>query len=539
MISGAATSFARRSSVAEMVFLTGQILSQRACATSRDWSSRTVYSVAIGAGAVLFLMLFAGTYAGVRTLVDAGAWRLLWSIPAWAFLVYLFTDIFIAFGQALGDLYLAIDMPGLLSMPLRTSSIVVAKFVGGVVQNEIYVVTFLVPFVLGYFLGTHAPWWAYPIALIGVVVFPAVLYAVLAAVTILALRFIPSAQAKEALWLLGAVVPTVFWVASFSGIARAKGDIATLQLPSPPGWLPSSWLGEVVSQLSMRHTGEALVWFAFVLFAALVICPAALAFISQSFAEGWSESITVTRRQASRRSRRVATAAPWIALFRKDAWTFVRTPQLWFGHITSMGFVGYLLVGHKVQSPLLPLTIQLAMVQIGFVAVLAGLNPGMTALSLEHRSVWILRALPLRPYDILRAKFLVAWGQTAIVISFGAAALAYGYGFDLARTLLLLGFALLMSLVSVSFGLAFDTKFPSFNWDNPNAINRGIRMIIPFLFGVGMLLLCAATLGSARILLHGTIVAAGVGLSACAGLAAAVVYRALRSSLVRIAALEV
>jgi len=528
----------RRSSIAEMLFLSVHIVRQRALAARRDWSSRVLYVVAISAGSVLFFLILGGTYVGARALVDAHAWRLLWSIPGWAFLVYLFTDIFIAFGQALGDLYLASDMPGLLTMPLRTSSIVVAKFVGGVIQNEIYVATFLVPFVIGYFLGTGTPWWAYPIALAGVAIFPAVLYAVLAAVTILALRFIPSNQAKEALWLLGAIVPTVFWVASFSGIARAHGDISTLQLPAPANFLPSTWIGNVVTQLSMRQVDEALVWFGFLVFATLVVCPAALAFISQSFSQGWSESITVVRRPPSKRPQRLLSAKPWVALFRKDAWSLIRTPQLWFSHITSLGFVGYLLVGHKVQTPLLPLTIQLAMVQIGFVAILAGLNPGMTALSLEHGSVWILRAMPLASPDILRDKFLIAWGQTAIVICFGAAALAYGYGFGLFGTLACVSFAILMSLCSVGFGLVFDTTFPSFTWDNPNAINRGVRMIIPFLAGVATLALCAGFLGATRVLAHGV---SGViaGLCACAGVTALVLSGTLRKSLADITALEV
>jgi Putative ATP-binding cassette len=361
---------------------------------------------------------------------------------------------------------------------------------------------------------------------------------VLAAVTILALRFIPSQQAKEALWLIGAIVPTVFWVASFSGIARASGDISTLRLPSPASWLPSTWIGNVVSMLVMGQVEAALVWFAFLLFATAVICPTALAFISRSFAEGWSESITVMRRSHAPRERRVHSALPWQALARKDAWTFVRTPQLWFSHITSLGFVGYLLVGHKVSTPLLPLTVQLAMVQIGFVAVLAGLNPGMTALSLEHGAVWMMRAMPLGPSDILRDKLLVAWGQTAVVVSFGTLALAYGYDLRTFDTLALLCFAVLMSMCSVCFGLAFDSTFPSFSWDNPNAINRGVRMIIPFLAGVGTLGLCAGALGAGRVLLHGEL-GVLVGLGASAAIAIALVSGSLRTAYANIAALEV
>lgn len=538
MIDGIQSIGKRRSPVAEMLFLSGRLVVQRALAARRDWSSRTVYLVASAAGLLLFLMILAGSYAGSRTLMEAHAWALLWSIPSWAFLIYLFTDIFIAFGQALGDLYLAADMPLLITQPLRMSSIVVAKFVSGVLQNEIYVATFLVPFVIGFFAGTHAPWWAYPIALAGVAVFPAMLYAMLSTVTILALRYIPAQHAKESLWLIGAIVPTVFWVASFTGIARASGDLSTLRLPDAPIWLPSTWVGSLVSSLAMPRPLDALVWFAFLLLATLVLCPAALAFISSNFVQGWSESSTIAPRVGRGRSRFVQQTAPWIALFRKDAWTLVRTPQLWFTHITSLGFVAYLLVGHRVQTPLLPLTVQLAMVQIGFVALLAGLNPGMTALSLEHASIATLRAMPLRAFDILRDKFAIAWGQTAIVISFGAAALAYGYGFDLSQTLALVAFAILMSIVSVCCGLTFDTTFPSFSWDNPNAINRGVRMVIPFLFGVGVLSLCAGMLGAARVLVHGR-AALALGLIACLCVVGWVAVASLRRSLRNIDGLEV
>lgn len=528
----------RRTPVEQMLWLTGALLRQKALTARRDWSTRTFYLVAVGAGSFLFIFIFIGSYTAARTLFADQADRLLASIPAWAFLVYLFTDIFIAFGQALGDLYLASDMPVLLSLPLRTSSIVVAKFVCGVVQNEVYVITFLVPFVLGFFLGTHTPWWAYPPALVGIVVFPAMLYAVLSSVTILTLRFVPSRLAKEALWLLGATVPTVFWVASFSGIAQAKGDLSSLQLPAAPGWLPSTWIGSEVASFASGAALQGWGWLALLLFATLIVCPAGMAFISLAFQEGWTAAATVQGRASRAGSLFRKAEPPWIALFRKDLLSLVRTPQLWFSHITSLGFVGYLLVGHKVQTPLLPLTVQLAMVQIGFVAVLAGLNPGMTALSLEQGGAWILKSIPLRPRDILRAKLAITLGQTAFVVIAGAAALAYGYGLRMGGTLALVTFALLMAMCSVCCGLAFDTTFPSFQWENPNAINRGVRMVIPFLAGVAVLLFCAALLGTARVLLHGE-QAVAIGLLLSAATVAWVAQRTLRRSLRNIDALEI
>ncbi|MDQ6780344.1 MAG: hypothetical protein M3Z37_04210 [Candidatus Eremiobacteraeota bacterium] len=528
----------RRSAIDEIVWLAGALLRQRALAARRDWSTRTFYLVAMGAGLFLFCFIFVGSFEAARTLQDNHAMALLASIPAWAFLIYLFTDIFIAFGQALGDLYLASDMPVLMSMPLRTSSIVVAKFVGGVMQNEVYVVAFLVPFVLGFFLGTHTAWWAYAPALLGVLVFPAMLYAALSCVTILTLRYVPARHAKETLWLLGATVPTVFWVMSFSGIAQAKGDLSTLQLPQAPWWLPSTWIGGLISASALGQPLRALSWLGLLVFAAVVACPASLAFISSAFRRGWTQSETIERGRGATRVLSRPRESAWVALFRKDLLTLLRTPQLWFSHITSLGFVGYLLVGHKVQTPLLPLTVQLAMLQIGFVSILAGLNPGMTAISLEHGAAWMLRAMPLRPADVLRAKLAVTLGQTALVVLGGAAALAYGYGFGVARTFALVLFALLMATCSVCCGVLFDTTFPSFQWENPNAINRGVRMIIPFLAGVAVLLLCAALLASARVVVHGER-AVVVGLACSAVAVAWVSKRTLQRSLHNLARLEI
>ena len=97
---------------------------------------------------------------------------------------------------------------------------------------------------------------------------------------------------------------------------------------------------------------------------------------------------------------------------------------------------------------------------------------------------------------------------------------------------------MLVSAASVSFGLVFDTTFPSFNWDNPNAINRGVRMIIPFLAGVGTLALCAGALGAARVLLHGRL-AVVAGLIASVAIVAALASGSLRKALSDITALEV
>jgi ABC-2 type transport system permease protein len=529
-----------RGPIAETLALTASLIRFRFLASRRDWTSRKLYIAAGTAAGILALLIFGGTFFGVRTLAEANAAGLIFSIASWAFLVYLFTDLFIAFQQALNDLYLSSDMPILLAMPLRPASIVVAKFVLGVAQNEVYVAVFLLPFVLGYLAGLAAPWWAYPIALVALTLFPALLYAVLATITIVTLRFVAPRFAKEMLWIIAMVVPITFWLASFARLAHLEGDVSTLQLPATPVWLPSTWAGSVLAFAAAGDGQRALVWLWFMLLVTLVACPVGLSIASVGFAEGWSRGVSGKRASA------VATGpppklSPVAAIVWKDVCILLRSPQLWFNHIASIGFIGYLLIGHQVQTPFMPLTVQLAMLQIGFVAVLDGTNPGMTALSLEHRAIWILRTGPLTPRQIFTAKLVSAYAQTSLISLMAAALLGIGYGFSLGDTLALIVFALLMASVSICYGAGFDTRFPSFDWENPNAINRGVRMIFPFLNALLVLILCGGVLAASRVALHGAWgghAAVLVGLLWC-GLVAAWVFVSTANQAVRnIAALE-
>jgi ABC-2 type transport system permease protein len=529
-----------RAPIAKTIALTVALVRFRILASRRDWTSRKLYIAASVAAGVLAFCIFGGTLLGVHTLALAHATGLIFSIASWAFLVYLFTDLFIAFQQALNDLYLSSDMPILLAMPLRPASIVVAKFVLGVGQNLVYVGVFLLPFVLGYLAGLAAPWWAYPIVLLALVLFPALLYAMLATITIITLRFVAPRFAKEMLWVIAMIVPIVFWLMSFARLAHLDGDVSTLQLPATPAWLPSTWAGNVLAFAAVGDGRQALGWILSMSFVTLVACPVGLFIVSLGFVEGWSRGVS-GKRTSAMASGAPPMLTPVSTIVWKDISILLRSPQLWFNHIASIGFIGYLLIGHQVQTPLLPLTVPLAMMQIGFVAVLDGINPGMTALSLEHRSMWLLLAGPLSPRQIFTAKVASAYAQTALISALAAILLGVGYRFSAAHTLSLVAFALCMAVVSISFGVGFDTRFPSFDWENPNAINRGIRMIFPFLNALLVLAMCGAMLAACREAFHGVwggFAAVLVGLFWCGLVAAWVFLSKARQAVRNIAALE-
>jgi hypothetical protein len=280
-------------------------------------------------------------------------------------------------------------------------------------------------------------------------------------------------------------------------------------------------------------------WTALLVFETFAICPPALWLVSRSFARGWSDSfVGAVRRKTDLLAGVGKRHSSVVAIATKDLLTFLRTPQLWFNHIGALMFVVYLLVGHAVQTPILPLTVQLAMVQIGFVAVLGAVTPGMTSLSLEHAAIWLLKSSPLRAHEVLVAKVLVPFGQTGTIAAIGGGLLSAGYGFNLPASFAVVTFGVLMAASSISLGVAFDTRHPSFNWENPNSINRGPRMVIPFLNGLGILFVCGAALWVCKSAVHG---APGVllGLVVSAILVSVTIWETLGRASRNLMALEV
>jgi hypothetical protein len=103
----------------------------------------------------------------------------------------------------------------------------------------------------------------------------------------------------------------------------------------------------------------------------------------------------------------------------------------------------------------------------------------------------------------------------------------------------MIAFAIGASASSICVGIAFDAAFPNFNWENPNHINRGLRMVIPFISNTGTLLVCAIVLFGARFAIASQPIALGAGLAACVGVQIFVSLGTLHRARRDIAALEV
>lgn len=108
------------------------------------------------------------------------------------------------------------------------------------------------------------------------------------------------------------------------------------------------------------------------------------------------------------------------------------------------------------------------------------------SISLEGKTLWVLRSLPVDTREILRAKLrlqLLVAGPPLLLLSVIAAAVLRTRGILLLFQLLLpLLYCLLIGLV----GLAMNLRYPNFDWVNETqAVKSGASVLLTMLIGMG------------------------------------------------------
>ena len=115
------------------------------------------------------------------------------------------------------------------------------------------------------------------------------------------------------------------------------------------------------------------------------------------------------------------------------------------------------------------------------------------SISLEGKNLWLLQALPVRPYEVLKAKLDVH----VILCSVPAVVFAVCSGIVLktgaVQILCVLLFELVYACLSTAAGLAVNLKHPNFTWKNETVpIKQSASVAIVLFGGWGVALLFAA-----------------------------------------------
>jgi ABC-2 type transport system permease protein len=412
---------------------------------------------------------------------------------------------------ALSSFFLARDLELLSAAPVDGLRVYAARFIETIINSSWMMVLVLAPILLafGVSYGLSAGFVIVTIvALASFLILPAVAGTALTQVLV---NVFPARRARDLLALI-ALFGVAALVAMFrllrpeqlsrpEGFRDLVGFIAALRTPQSV-WLPSEWAAQaMLAPLGVAENGTDY-------FPLLLLVSTAAAFFvigawlhGRLYRDGLSRSQEGAERQDAATSRqrqrleRVLAGVPVTArsLVAKDIRTFFRDTTQW----SQLILLAVLVAVYVYNIKVLPL---FSGEEVGFflINVVSFLNLGLAgfvlaaiaarflfpAVSLEGRTLWLLRSSPLDLRSLLWTKFWV--GLTPLLVL----ALALTVGTNL--ILRISGFMMVLSITTIvimtfaiaAMALGFGAIFPKFDTENPAEI--------PTSFG-GLLFMMTAT----------------------------------------------
>jgi ABC-2 type transport system permease protein len=530
-----------------------------------------------GAGALFWLMLFAIVARLLRYFRAAPGVGDLLAVKLLGLILLSFLAILLLSNviTALSSFFLARDLELLAAAPVDGVRLYAARLIETTLNSSWMMVLVLVPILSAYGVAYHGGATFLLVccaALACFLVLPAV---VGTAVTQVLVNIFPARRARDLLALIAlfgaAAVIMLFRLLRPEQLARPEGFrdlvdfIGTLRTPQSP-WLPSEWASEaMLAPLSVG--GVAGDWFPL-----LLLASTAAAFLvlgswvhARLYHEGLSRSQEGAELQQGAGSRQRARLERWLAgapvrvrsLVAKDIRTFFRDTTQW----SQLVLLAVLVVVYTYNIKVLPLY-QGEAVGALLVSIISFLNLGLAgfvlaaisarflfpAVSLEGRTLWLLRASPLPLRSLLWSKYWV--GVVPLLLVAVALTLATNL---ILRVQGLMLWTSLVTIVMITFAVAsmalgLGALFPKFDTDNAAEIPTGFGGLL-FMMTAISYLAAVVTLEAWPVLALQQARAAGVDgtghvafLVACYGAAAvlslAAVVWPLRAAARRIEALD-
>ncbi len=432
-------------------------------------------------------------------------------IPVLVFTVAFFGLLATSFGVLLQSLYLAGDMEFLLSAPVSIRAVFIAKLIAAILPDFGLVCLFGLPILLG--IGAARGYFAayYPLVLVALLALAMVVSGLASLLVMAVVRVVPARRVAELLGFLGAV--TTFLCSQSGQLVnsmRISPGQASNQLALvsqlDPSWSPLSWAAHGLAQIATGGwlSGSLLLGAYFLVAAGIFY--ASLVTAERLYYVGWS------RVQAGGRRKRAAKTSPdrlrpavptagtpsrkpllgWMpaqtqAVMAKDARVLTRdlrnmsqvvTPLL-FGVIYAFAITR---AGPGSPGGGAPENIRQAFRYIsgdGSVAISLFVSWGLLSrlalisFSQEGASYWIVKTSPIRPRQILLAKFLTAYLPglaLGLLFLIGISLLQRA---DLWATLYSLAMLFFSLAGAVGVNLAFGIAGANLHWQNPRGMMRG------------------------------------------------------------------
>ena len=491
--------------------LTPKVLTVRARAASgeRGRGARFALLGALGLGfwSFIFGMLYRMLvyFRGVTDIGALLAGKLLGLMLVSFFSILLLSNII----TALSSFFLARDLDMLVAAPVDWLRLYGAKLLETLVHSSWMVVLLAIPMFTAYGVAYHGGW-AFPLIVIAAFVPFLVIPTVLGtAITLILVNVFPARRTRDILSLIAVLAAAglvlLFRLLRPEQLARPEGFrslmdfIVLLRAPTSP-LLPSEWAQNAVMGW-LRGGSIALPFYLLWSSAAAAIVLGALlhrALYMRGFTKAQESGQSFARENAAKKLFYWALGPIGVLrreLVLKELRLFFRDTTQW----SQLILLAVLIVVYVFNIKYLPLTGEgltffivnivpfLNLVLAGFVLASIAARFIFPGVSLEGRTLWLLRSSPMRMHDLLWAKF---WVGTAPLLAL--ALVIVGATNYLLKTS---DFMMMVSIVSITLltfaiaGLAigFGTLYPQFETENAAQIPTSFGGLLFMMSAVGVI----------------------------------------------------
>ncbi|MEA3335135.1 MAG: hypothetical protein U9R25_04445 [Chloroflexota bacterium] len=427
------------------------------------------------------------------------------TIPGLLLTMALFGVLIVGINQAIRGLFLSGDLERLIVAPIHTQSVMTAKLVSRLPTTVLSTLALTVPALIGYGIGAGL---AIPYFVVGtllLLVAPLFGLAAGALIAMLLVRVLPANRLSEYLGaasiLIGLLIAIAFQIPRFLG-GRNGFDPGAAQsieqifdsLEGLP--LPSMWAGNSLIQLSQGRVTDALGGIlAFLLITVgLFIVTALLA--NRLYLSGWlkMQGSAGKRRGYEQRAGVFGGNSLDATIALKDWLLRVRDSRqlvTLFSGVVFAGVFAFLILRPQEGGSIMDMA-EMGGIPDQFAWVTRAFSPGVmtsgillfigwstmsqtaiTALALEGKSFYILKAAPVSPRQVFRAKLMGVVAPFGVLVSLLLIASWFltrfspAWAFYAWLCLLIIGYG----LMALSVGLGF--LYPKLDWEDPRRMTTG------------------------------------------------------------------
>lgn len=409
------------------------------------------------------------------------------------------------FGVLLQALYLAGDMDFLMSAPIPTRAVFIAKLVQAILPNFGLLCVFTLPLLFGLGASGGYHFLFYPITVLMLVVLTLAAASLAGLLVMVAARFVPARRLAE---VLGFVVGTTIFVFSqssqylhFEANPQQMAVLLRVMERFDRPWSPLAWAGHGLIALGKADWPAAVGLLTAAILAAGGTFFAALVLSERLYFTGWSRMQNNRRRRlpsapeqaaAGERGRvmqrlsgmipapvRAILVKDWLS-YRRDLRNLSRliTPLI-LGVVYAIGLLrpGGQGIEGDANTPAFVIEMMRGILLYGDVALafflgwLLAANLAGASLSMEGKSYWVIKSSPLAPGQLLTAKFLVAYLPTLVVCSVYLVILQWIKGTTLLNMIISLLAVAIAPAGLVGMYLALGVPRSRFDWEDPRQAN--------------------------------------------------------------------